>query len=89
MKDKHIEGQILDNIEYIREAAEGNGLKGPSELAEKAGFHPQQVSNWLNHGSTPTLKNFQRLLSAGRVTMELNVEGLSEVLVISSTVPDK
>lgn len=82
MQDKHIEDQILEIIEYIKEAAESNGLKGPGELAEKAGFHSQQVSNWLNHGSSPTLKNLLRLLFAGGVTMELKAEGLSEVLVI-------
>ena len=82
MQDKHIEDQILEIIEYIKEAAESNGLNGPGELAAKAGFHSQQVSNWLNHGSSPTLNNLLRLLLAGGVTMELKAEGLSEVLVI-------
>ncbi len=82
MEDKYIEDQILEIIEYIKDAAESQGLRGPAELAEQAGFHPQQVSVWLNHGSSPKLNSLLRLLYASGVTMELKAEGLSDMLVI-------
>lgn len=83
MKEADIDHQIITLLEYVKSSAIQNGLSGPEELAEQAGFHRNQVSRWLNHNTSPTLFSFLRLCAAGKVRIKLEGEGMEEELLLS------
>lgn len=64
---------MTDFCEIMKKIRHDKGLT-LKELAEKSGVHPNTINSWELGGASPTIHNYEAVLNALGLTLEITVK---------------